>query len=73
MLSAFLALGNAFGTHKTGHFLKKIVILRPQRPHLRLVWSAAENQSDNMRLLHFGISKLQIAQEHFLSKAASLP
>lgn len=22
-----------------------------QRPHLRLVWSAAENQSDNMRLL----------------------
>jgi len=22
-----------------------------ERPHLRLVWSAAENQSDNMRLL----------------------
>ena len=36
MLSAFLALGNAFGTHKTGHFLKKRVILRPQRFAKRL-------------------------------------
>ncbi len=26
--------------------------LSAQRPHLRLVWSAAENQSDNMRLLY---------------------
>jgi hypothetical protein len=24
---------------------------RRERPHLRLVWSAAKNQSDNMRLL----------------------